>query len=149
MVLKTDSLKDSTLYVPGELAHQCLKAFPFESKRAAKFVQEYRKYLQYQSTIELLKNPPVDYQMPALDLLGGLDKIEKQAAAGKYDSQYDFDNDISDLLNSAFDGHLSIELCSLAPFVFENKFPLVSVSTNGTTLPKVYTASMRFSAKPN
>ena len=80
--------------------------------------------------------------MPAVDLFGGLDKIEKQAAAGKYDSQYDFDSDISDLIASAFDGHLSVELCSLGLFTFENKFPLVSVSTNGTTLPKVYTASL-------
>ncbi|CAG8142514.1 unnamed protein product [Penicillium olsonii] len=127
--------------IPGELAVQCLREMPFDKERAVAFVKEYRKYLQYQSTIEILPNPPANYPMPPTDLLGGLDDIQKKAKTGLYNNQFDFDTAISDLLKSAYDGHLGASLCSQQYFVFENDTPLVSVSSNGTALPQVYTYS--------
>ncbi|CAG8251038.1 unnamed protein product [Penicillium salamii] len=111
---------------------------PLDEGRAVSFVEEYRKYLQFQSTLEILPNPPEGYLMPPTDLLGGLDEIQVKAAIGFYSNQYDFDTAISDLLKSAYDGHLAIRLCSLHYFGLEIDMPLVSISSNGTALPQVY-----------
>lgn len=115
---------------------------PFEKDRAVSFIKEYRKYLQYQSTIEILPKPPRHYPMPPTDLLGGLDDIQKKAASGFYKNQFDFDTALQDLVNSGYDGHLSLQLCSQQLFKWENETPLVSISSNGTTLPKVYAYGM-------
>lgn len=77
--------------------------------------------------------------MPPTDLLGGLDKIERKAAAGEYKSQYEFDTELKALSVSAYQGHFSVTLCSMSLFIFENSVPLVSISSNGTSLPEVYT----------
>ncbi|KAJ5093605.1 hypothetical protein N7456_009466 [Penicillium angulare] len=129
----------TALEIPGELGLECLHSMPFESERAVKFVKEYRKWLLFQSDLELLKNPPAGYQMPPTDLIGILDNIEKKAADNDYKSQYEFDSAIQKMLASAFDGHLNIQLCSSTIMVFSNNVPLISISTNGTTIPEVYT----------
>lgn len=95
--------------------------------------------MQFESDIEILKNPPSSYQMPPTDLLGGLDKIERKAAAGEYKSQYDFDAELKALSISAYQSHFRLTLCSLSLFIFRNSVPLVSISSNGTSLPEVYT----------
>lgn len=127
------------LTIPGTLALNCLQDLPFEPKRASSFVKEYRKYVQFESDIEILKNPPSSYQMPPTDLLGGLDKIERKAAAGEYKSQYEFDTDLKALSLSTYQSHFTLTLCSMSLFIFENSVPLVSISSDGTSLPEVYT----------
>jgi hypothetical protein len=128
-----------SITIPGTLALKCLQDLPFEPKRAASFVKEYRKLVQFESDIEILKNPPSGYQMPPTDLLGELDKIEQKAAAGEYKSQYEFDAELKALSLSAYQTHFSVTLCSMSLFIFENSVPLVSISSDGTSLPEVYT----------
>ncbi|KAI9925877.1 hypothetical protein MW887_005683 [Aspergillus wentii] len=129
-------------YLPGDLVHECLQTIPFDSKRAIEFLAEARKYLQFQSTTEILKNPPSGYLMPAVDLFGGLDFIEQQAANNKYASQTDFDVAIHNLLSSAHDGHLSIQgMCSQLLFNYQITMPVVSVSSDGLQLPQIYAAN--------
>jgi len=41
--------------VPHDLAHQCLLSMPFESDRAISFLNQVRKILEFQSTIDILK----------------------------------------------------------------------------------------------
>lgn len=41
--------------IPGQTAYDCLMSMPFESERAVKFLDEYLKYLQFQSTLDSLK----------------------------------------------------------------------------------------------
>ncbi|KAJ5649809.1 uncharacterized protein N7484_003532 [Penicillium longicatenatum] len=128
-----------SITIPGTLALKCLQDLPFEPKRAASFIKEYRKLVQFESDIEILKNPPSGYQMPPTDLLGELDKIEQNAAAGEYNSQYEFDAELKALSISAYQTHFSVTLCSMSLFIFENSVPLVSISSDGTSLPEVYT----------
>jgi hypothetical protein len=42
------------LNIPGQLAQDCLSSMPFESDKAVKWIDEYTKYIQFQSDIELL-----------------------------------------------------------------------------------------------
>lgn len=82
--------------------------------------------------------PPASYRMPATDLLGGLDDIRNKAEQSEYANHWDFEHDLRQLVNSAHDAHLSLQLCSTVLFRFSNSIPLVSVSRDGLELPQIY-----------
>ncbi|KAJ5263270.1 Interphotoreceptor retinol-binding [Penicillium angulare] len=128
-----------TVSVSHELAHQCLMSMPFDSERAGIFLNQVRKILEFQSTIDILKQPPSGYGMPSTDLLGGIDDILDKLNSNSYSSQFEMDLDVSHLINSAHDGHLVFQLCSQSIFKFNIDLPLVSISTDGLSLPDVYT----------
>lgn len=126
----------SSFSIPGATAQSCLKSMPFDKEIASQFLVELRKYLEFQSTLEALQAPPKTYLSSAIDILGGLDKI----AENDYSSQYDFDTDINNLINSANDGHLSVSLCSLGIFRFGRPaITIASVSKDGIEIPDLYT----------
>lgn len=77
--------------------------------------------------------------MPGVDLRAGLDDIKKKTVEDAYQSQFDFDSDIVQLILAARDEHLSVEMCSINVVQFTNDYPLVSISKNGIDLPEVYT----------
>jgi len=83
--------------------------------------------------------PPADYYYPAVDILGGMDDIGTKAAAGGYQSQYEFDQAIVQLLNSAHEGHLGTHLCSSSSISFVRGVDIVSVSVDGVQAPLIYT----------
>ena len=114
---------------------------PYEKPRANKLVKEFGKWLQLQSDIEILKNPPPNYQMPPADLLGALEDIQYKIDNDQYENQYQFDTDLNNLITSAYDGHLALGVCSYSSFYFTSPAALVSISTNGTALPEVYIES--------
>ncbi|KAI1172056.1 hypothetical protein F4777DRAFT_563341 [Nemania sp. FL0916] len=121
--------------IDGQTAQSCLLSLPFNAKRGAAFLTEIKKYIQFQSTLEVLKSPPSTYLSPAVDILGGLDKINNT----KYSNQYQFDLDISNLVKSANDGHFSLFPCSLSAFeFFREQVGLVSVSGDGRGQPDIY-----------
>lgn len=122
--------------------HKCMQSIPFDAKRATAFIPELKKYLQFQSTTEILKNPPPGYLGAPVDLFGGLDHISQLAADNKYANQNDFDNDLYNLLASAHDGHLYVKgLCSHQSFLYNISMPVISVSNDGLQLPEIYSAS--------
>ncbi|SCO88942.1 uncharacterized protein FRV6_13070 [Fusarium oxysporum] len=84
---------------------------PFYSELADPFLNELGKYVQWQYTLEVLKSPPDTYMYSPTDILGGLEIIRNT----KYSSQWEFDQAIKSLINSANDGHFDVELCSFAP----------------------------------
>ncbi|KAL2681204.1 hypothetical protein Neosp_008811 [[Neocosmospora] mangrovei] len=128
----------SIVKVPAQLAHECLLSIPFRSDLAGEFIQEITKHIQWHSTVDALKDPPITYTSSATDILGGLEKIGRT----NYASHYEFDAAISNLLSSANDGHLAIFPCTLSIFDFcLEDAGLVSVSTDGIQAPEVYTLS--------
>ncbi|KAK3486810.1 OPT oligopeptide transporter protein-domain-containing protein [Neurospora hispaniola] len=138
--------------IPGQTAYDCLMSMPVDFERAVKFLDEYLKYLQFQSTLDSLKHPPSGYKTPSIDLLKGFDKIRQKAEKSIYKSQYEFDNDIKSLIHRANEGHLEINLCSQQIFHFQRSPPLVSISSDGLELPKIYTwndAKLLISGFPN
>ncbi|KAJ5663136.1 Interphotoreceptor retinol-binding [Penicillium longicatenatum] len=140
-MVSSASQAQSSTSVSHELAYQCLMSMPFDSDRAIVFLTQVRKMLEFQSTIDILKNPPSGYDMPAVDLLGGIDHILENVNNNSYSSQFEMDLDVSDLINSAHDGHLVFQLCSQSIFKFQIDLPLVSISSDGLSLPEVYTLS--------
>jgi hypothetical protein len=87
-------------------------------------------------------DPPTSYLSPPVDIWGGLDYLQQQAADNKFGNQFEFDTALSDLFISAKDGHLSLIPCSYMPFAFVGHESLVSVSSDGLQLPQIYTFGM-------
>lgn len=79
--------------------------------------------------------------MPSTDLLGGIDSIMDEVNSNTYSSQFEMDLEVSHLIKSAYDGHLNFQLCSQSIFSYGMDMPLVSISTDGLSLPQVYTLS--------
>lgn len=153
------------------MAHECLESMPFRADLALQWLDHYARYLEFHSTLDILKGnytivpprlrwtcsylryrvisvddadanrfeePPPSYMSPAKDLTLGLEKIGRRILLGGYESQFDFDLDVQNLISRANDGHLSAGLCSQQIFRFENNLPLASVSRDGFELPQLY-----------
>ncbi|KAK5991851.1 Peptidase S41 family protein ustP [Cladobotryum mycophilum] len=125
--------------ISATTAYDCLRSMPFRPQLALQFLSEYKKYLQFHSTVSILRDPPGGYISPSIDLFGHIKKIEAKVTNGHYSSQFDFDWDLSRSISKANDGHLTLSLCSQRIMHFEHDLPLVSVSENGLKLPMIYT----------
>ena len=111
---------------------------PFNSTLAFGFLEEIGKYFEFQSTIELLANPPDEYNADPVDLASWFQRIAERVDANEFNSQYEFDTELTNLVRSANDGHFSITPCTAGLFTFIVPGTLVSVSENGTSLPKIW-----------
>ncbi|KAI0432430.1 hypothetical protein F5Y09DRAFT_353525 [Xylaria sp. FL1042] len=130
--------ESSSGVIDGQTAMDCLQSFPFDATKASEFLTEIRKYIQFQSTLEVLKNPPDTYASAGVDILGGLDKIGNII----YKNQFQFDSDIRSLIRSANDGHFFMFPCSVDPFsFFRQTVGLASVSGDGLAQPEIYVAT--------
>jgi hypothetical protein len=130
---------ETTTFSPS-LVLDCLMSMPFDTNAAMTWIDEYSKYMEFQSDLEILAKPPLSYLSPRVDLLAGLQAIKSHASQGVYKSQYEFDSDVFDLIRSANVGHLYIQPCSLTAFTFLATIDgVVSVSVDGVTTPQLYT----------
>ncbi|GAB1318446.1 Tail specific protease domain-containing protein [Madurella fahalii] len=146
----TDSLLEesprATPTIPATLAIECLQSVPNKAEPAQRLIRSLKAFAQWQSTLAWLKNPPRTYPFPAVDIIGGLDDIASRAAAGGFNSEYDFQLAIVQLITSTHDGHFSYYPDIFRAFSFRNglAMDLVSVSVDGIEVPKLYHASELF-----
>lgn len=123
---------------PAKKAYECLTSVPFNPAVASRFLQYYNDTLQFQSTVAYLKDPPSSYRQQAVDLFGELAKIQKGIDDGIFPNQYVFEATLQNLIYSAHDLHLNLAAGILAAFTFASPYGIVSVSTDGLEVPKVY-----------
>lgn len=119
-------------------AYDCLVSVPFNPAVATSFIRYYNDTLQFQSTLAYLKDPPASYQQPAIDLIGGLRQIQRDVDNGVFQNQYAFEATLQKLIYAAHDAHLQLVSGVLAAFTFASPYGLISLSTNGTQIPKIY-----------
>ncbi|KAF2741689.1 hypothetical protein M011DRAFT_491159 [Sporormia fimetaria CBS 119925] len=119
----------------------CLQNIPFIANVAARFLDYYNDTLQFQSTLEYLKNPPEGYQQPPVDVLQGLQTIRDKVDAGEYTHQYIFEADLQLLINRMHDAHVYLAAGIMAPFAFISPLGLVSASPDGKQPPAIYLQS--------
>jgi hypothetical protein len=131
--------------IPAKLAHDCLTATPLDKDLATGFIDQMKEYLQLQTTLAYLKDPPSDYKMPALDIMSTLDDIKDQVTDGTLKSQYDLDAALLKLTYDAHDGHLVLYVGTIGAFIFELPISLVSVSEDGKKLPEIFVLGMSYS----
>ena len=119
-------------------AYNCLITAPFNATVATGLVSYYKDFLQFQSTLAYLKDPPPSYQQPSIDVLAGLDALEAQIQAGTFKIEYDFELALQTLIYALHDAHVSLSAGILSIFTFGSPLRIVSVSSNGIELPKIY-----------
>lgn len=103
-------------------------------------VKSLKAFVQWQSTLAFLKDPPPSYMLPPTDIEGGLDNISTTVAAGGFTSEYDFQLGIVKLLSTAHDGHFGFRPDVFKAFGFRNTLAsdVVSVSKDGKEVSKFY-----------
>ncbi|KAF3070975.1 putative peptidase s41 family protein [Daldinia childiae] len=125
---------------PASFAYECLRSVPNRIQPAQQLIQSLKAFVEWQSTLAWLKNPPKSYGFPAVDIQGSLDKILETAKQGRYESEYDFQVAITQTISAAHDGHFFYTPDVFKAFTFENRLAqdIVSVSIDGVSLPKLY-----------
>ena len=76
----------------------CLKSVPVATERNIALLDYLRPYVEYQSTIELLKDPPAEYLLPGVDIIGGMKVMRQKLESDKYQSQFDVMTDLQSLV---------------------------------------------------
>lgn len=85
-----------------------------------------------------LKDPPEGYLYPAVDIVDALDQISAKLKKNDYSGEYDFQLDVRNVMNSAYDGHFNYDAEIDRTFVFYRELTLSSVSIDGLALPEIY-----------
>jgi hypothetical protein len=128
--------------VPAGMAWDCINSVPLNATSAKLLIESIKPYIEWQSTLTVLKDPPVEYVkkvQPAVDIMGGLDQIVSDVDSGKYANEYAFGWALYTLIQSAHDGHFSYVPDSVGGiFQWGRNVPLVSVSEGGEDLPAVF-----------
>lgn len=134
---------NTTARIPGAMALSCLRSVPNKIQPAQQLIESVKAFAQWQSTHAWLKDPPEGYAFPPIDILRTLDGISATLQKGGYASEYDFQLAMLSTITQAHDGHFTYTGDVFKAFIFENDFAsdIVSVSTNGTSLPKMYRLS--------
>ncbi|KAK1585862.1 peptidase S41 family protein [Colletotrichum navitas] len=138
------ALTDSTdnVVVKPSVAYRCLKSIPVDVERDVALVRYLRPWLEFQSTIGILPNPPEGYMYPGVDIFGGFDNITNSLENDGYESQLDFAVDLYRLINvKPRDGHLSWLSALNVLINFSTPALFVSISEDGVETPKVYVYS--------
>ncbi|KAF3921136.1 hypothetical protein ABW21_db0200967 [Orbilia brochopaga] len=125
---------------PREL-WDCAYSIPLSVDLSLEFIKQLGKYLQFQSTIKWLTNPPEGSLQDPLDILGELEELAGKVASGEIVHHIIFEYSIKKLLQRAHEGHLAILFNSGVLLQFRGPFSLASVSTDGVAKPKVYVQS--------
>lgn len=148
-----DRTSTTRVRVHQQRAVQCkCRRYVHDSSRAAvyrflmlaivDFLDSLRPFMNWQTTIEYLKDPPAEYAekiQPAYDFWANFDRIYDNAKAGSYASEYAFGFDVYELYQRAHDGHFVVYPDSVtAIFSYGRTTPLVSVSEDGQSVPEVY-----------
>ncbi|CAI6299286.1 unnamed protein product [Periconia digitata] len=133
--------RSSSISVDAELAHACLSSIPIFKDEASQSITSLKQMMQFQSTLSFLKNPPKGYWNEKVDIIAGLEDIEKKVSGNEYAGEYDFETDISSLLVKAHDGHLSFvgaAFGGMFKWRRSRQITLISASQDGKEVPKVY-----------
>ncbi|TLD25508.1 hypothetical protein PspLS_05959 [Pyricularia sp. CBS 133598] len=122
---------------PSE-ALACLASVPLARDHDIELMDYLVPYVEQQSTLGILRNPPETYLFPAIDLVAGLRQIKDKISAGGYKSQLEFAWDMNRLWNQANDGHFDYKPALLQVFGFQSSRGLKSISKDGLELPEIY-----------
>ncbi|KAK8171117.1 peptidase S41 family protein-like protein [Phyllosticta citrichinensis] len=135
----------ATPTVPAAVAYECIQSVPLNKTSALQLINDIKPYINWQSTVAYLKDPPSEYVekvQPAWDVWAELDKIETKVRNDEYSGEYDFGWALYTLFQSAHDGHFVYVPDSIGGiFTWGRSVAIVSVSDDGKELPKpfVYT----------
>jgi hypothetical protein len=126
-----------TLYYKPSEVLACFETIELVPSIATNITTWLTYLTEFQSTQAYLKNPPSGYAWPKVDLQAGLQTILSNIKNGVYKSEFAFENALKSLFGSAHDGHMYLTAPLHSAFHLARP-DLVSFSSTGTDLPKVY-----------
>ncbi|CZR64528.1 uncharacterized protein PAC_14426 [Phialocephala subalpina] len=129
----------ATPTIDAQLGYDCLTSVPLHATQATTLVEAMLPFIEWQTTTAYLKDPPEGYTEPAVDLKAGFAAVLANISSGVYETEYQFQASLWKVVNSAHDGHFRFlpDLLSKA-IGFRRPLPLVSVSFDEVSSPKVY-----------
>lgn len=134
-------LLETSAYVAPDLAYNCLTSVPLHVEAAILLLNSLKGFLQLHTTTDYLRYPPTGYLWDAIDIPKTLSEIETKVKSEKYNSEYDFQLDVTALINHCHDGHLPFtgDLVGAITFIRSwTNTSLVSLSSDGIQTPEVY-----------
>lgn len=127
------------LDIPANIAHDCLEAIPLHKDDALYTVQQLRLFLQFYSAQTYFAKPPTpELELTPVDLNKTLDDIEASIKSGAYANNYAYDKAVHNLFGYYRDGHVVYDSACYMPFVYQHKYPLVSVAKTAEDLPEIH-----------
>ncbi|KAL8377671.1 hypothetical protein RB595_008389 [Gaeumannomyces hyphopodioides] len=124
--------------VPPSIALACLQSVEVDVENDVALLDYLMPIVDWQSTIGYHKNPPAGYLIPGLDIPGGMAEMRKKLLDKRYKNQFQFVMELKNFFLAAGDFHFTYQPGLLEAFGFLRGMKLVSVSTDGVQLPKVY-----------
>ncbi|KAM0331359.1 hypothetical protein ACHAQA_003031 [Verticillium albo-atrum] len=117
----------------------CLKSVPVDKARDLALLAYIAPFVSFQSTLEILADPPEGYLLPGVDVLGGLEAIKEKLGNDGYNSQYEVLYDLRNIYAAASDNHFDYSPAILSTFLFIRKqLDIVAISSDGVALPNIY-----------
>ncbi|OQU99701.1 hypothetical protein CLAIMM_05296 [Cladophialophora immunda] len=125
--------------MPPDMAYACLQSVPLVKEDTLALLTGFKAWVQWQSNIAWVKDPPASWPFPAVDLVGGLEELTAKVEDGTITQEIDFETQLVDLITSVRDGHFTFSPDAYSVFNFANlHVPIVSVSSDGKQLPEIY-----------
>ena len=120
----------------------CLSSVPLHVEEATTLVNSLRPYVNWQSTLTYLSDPPDSYQVEGVDVYGRLDTILSNVATGFYSNEYEFGSALNEVFTEAHDGHFYFLPDIVGKvFYFTRPISLVAVAPDTTLAPEIFVAS--------
>ncbi|GKU03724.1 peptidase s41 family protein [Fusarium langsethiae] len=131
--------KPVILAIPPSVGIACLMSVPLDKKRDLELLDYLEPLIGFQSTLEILADPPEEYLFPGVDVLGGFDIIRSKLENNKYKTQYEVMADLRSIFAAAYDGHFDYPPALLNAFMYVRRgIDFESVSSNGIRLPYIF-----------
>ncbi|KAF2471196.1 uncharacterized protein BDR25DRAFT_342528 [Lindgomyces ingoldianus] len=134
--------------VPAQAAEDCMKSVPLDKDEDMALIEEMTVYISWQSNLAYLVDPPAGYTEDRVDIVDEIKKIHTDLGNDKYKNEYDVMYDLSMALTKSYDFHFAFSpdiLRNVFSFRRGNigrglldEFALISVSSDGKALPKLY-----------
>ena len=81
-------------------AYNCISSVMINVQDATQFLDSIVPYLNFQTSLAYLKDPPPSYQKPAVDVLGEIQSVRNNLTSGGFLRQYDFDVALQRIISS-------------------------------------------------
>lgn len=137
----------TAVLVPAQAAEDCLKSVPVDKTEDLALIEEMNLYINWQSNLAYLSDPPEGYARDRVDTHAEIDRITNDLKNDKYKDEYSLMFDLQSTIAKSYDFHFVFAPDITQIFNFRrgnvgmglvDEFALVSVSKDGKELPKLY-----------
>ena len=139
--------KATAARIPAQVAVDCLKPVPINKAEDLALIEEMKYYINWQSTLPYLLDPPKGYTGNRVDVFDEIERITKDLKSDKYKDEYSLMVDVERAFTKSYDFHFYFVPDIMRVFEFrrgnighglDDDFAIVSVSKDGKELPKLF-----------